>query len=191
MNQEDSLRREIHQALDPISGTTPELLPGIVQRLRPVSHWRPLVAIGQVAAVLSIGLVVAVVAFSLHRSRVTPVAVTTSPTAPIVAGPGADIAWVTSQTVGGDQVTGIDRDGHVVGRIKAPVELRSPDGAHLYAVANRRVAVYSAADGHQEQTIRLQSVAGGPNIPMLSADGRYVAVVDDSALELVDLLAGR
>jgi DNA-binding beta-propeller fold protein YncE len=118
--------------------------------------------------------------------------VTTSPTAPIVAGPGADIAWVTSQTSGGDQVTGIDPDGHVVGRIKAPVELRSSDGAHLYAAANRTVAVYSAADGHQEQNIRLKSVADGPNIPMLSADGRYVALVDGSAtLELIDLSEGR
>src|ERR1700682_639309 len=188
MNQEDSLRREIHQALDPISGTTPEMLPGIVQRLRPVSRRRPLVAIGQVAAVLSIGLVVAAVAFSLHRSRVTPAPVTTSPAAPIVAGPGANIAWVTSPVASsgaytGDIVTGIDPTGHVVGRINAAVDLRSPDGAHLYALVGNEVHVYSASDGHIENIVTFPLMAGG--IDMLSGDGRYLGVVNKTRFQLV------
>ena len=190
MNQEDSLRSEIHQALDPVTGPMPELLPGIVQRLRPVSRRRP-VLLGQVAAVLGI-LIVGAVVFSMHRAPVLgPTSVTTSPTTPIVAGPGANIAWVTSQAVGGDVVTGIDPTGHVVGRINAPVELRSPDGSHLYAIIDGAVAVYSATDGHKEQTIRLQSVAGAG--PMLSPDGRYLAVTGGSqtTLELVDLSTGR
>jgi DNA-binding beta-propeller fold protein YncE len=154
-----------------------------------------LVAIGQVAAVLSIGLVVAAVAFSLHRSRVTPT-VTTSPTTPIVAGPGADIAWVTSQlssggSYTGDLVTGIDPTGQIVGRINAQVDLRSPDGSHLYALGGGGVDVFSAADGRKEQTIRLQSVSFG--VQMLSPDGRYLAVVagSPSTLQLIDLSAGR
>ena len=190
MNQEDSLRSEIHQALDPVTGPMPELLSGIVQRLRPVSRRRP-VLLGQVAAVLGI-LIVGAVVFSMHRAPVLgPTSVTTSPTTPIVAGPGANIAWVTSQAVGGDVVTGIDPTGHVVGRINAPVELRSPDGSHLYAIIDGAVAVYSATDGHKEQTIRLQSIAGAR--PMLSPDGRYLAVTGGSqtTLELVDLSTGR
>jgi hypothetical protein len=195
VNPEDALRTDIHRALDPIASSTPELLPRIVQRLRPVSRRRSYFATGQVAAVLGI-LIVGAVVFSMHRSRVTPATVTTSPTAPIVAGPGANIAWVTSQQVSGgaytgDLVTGIDPTGHVVGRINARDELRSPDGSHLYALTDGGVDVYSATDGHKEQTIRLQPVTSGQ--PMLSADGHYLAVVGNSpsTLQLVDLLAGR
>jgi len=197
MNREDALRSEIHQVLDPITGPTPELLPGIVQRLRPVSRRRPLLAIGQVAVVLGI-LIVGAVVFSTHRAPVRgPAPVTTSPITPIVAGPGADIAWITSQqssggSYTGDIVTGVDPSGHVVGRINARDELRSPDGSHLYALVDGGLDVYSAVDGHKEQTIRLQSVSFGE--PMLSADGRYLTVVGGSpstTLQLVDLSAGR
>jgi hypothetical protein len=195
VNPEDALRTAIHQALDPIASSTPELLPRIVQRLRPVSRRPSYFAIGQVAAVLGI-LIVGAVVFSVHRSRVTPATVTTSPTAPIVAGPGADVAWVTSQQVSGgayagDLVTGIDPTGHVAGRINAQDELRSPDGSHLYALVDGGVDIYSAVDGHKEQTIRLQSVTFGQ--PMLSVDGRYLAVVGSSpsTLQLVDLSAGK
>src|SRR5207302_6578373 len=136
MNPEDALRGDIHEALNPISGSTPDLMSGIVPRLRPVSRRRPLVAIGQVAAVLAVGLVVGGVVFVTHRARVTPATVTTSPTTPIVAGPGANNAWVTSQQSSnnayiGDIVTGIDPSGHVVGRINAKDETRPPDGSHL------------------------------------------------------------
>jgi hypothetical protein len=193
MNPENALRSEIHQALDPVSGSTPDLMPGIVQRLRPVSRRRPFGAMGQVAAVLAI-LIVGAIVFSTHRSPVTTPTVSTSPTAPIVAGPGANIAWVTSQQSSGnaytgDIVTGVDPSGHVVGRINARDELRSPDGSHLYAIADGRIDVYSAVDGRKDQTIALQLVGNG--LPMLSADGRYLAVVGGSVLQLVDLSAGR
>jgi hypothetical protein len=120
--------------------------------------------------------------------------VTTSPTTPIVAGPGANIAWVTSQQSSGnaytgDIVTGIDPTGHVVGQFNARDELRSPDGSHLYALVDGGIEVYSAVDGRKERTIRLQPVSFG--LPMLSADGRYLAVVGSSVLQLVDLSAGR
>ncbi|MDQ6721280.1 MAG: hypothetical protein M3003_10875 [Candidatus Dormibacteraeota bacterium] len=195
MNPEDALRTEIHQALDPIAGSTPDLAPRTVHRVRSASRRRPLLAIGQVAAVLGI-LIVGVVVFSTHRARVTPVTVTTAPTAPIVAGPGAGIAWIASQQSSGgmytgDIVTGIDPTGHVVGQIKARDELRSPDGSHLYALVDGGVDVYSAVDGHKEQTIRLQPVSFAE--PMLSADGRFLAVVGSSpsTLQLVDLSASR
>jgi len=193
VNPEDVLRTEIHQALDAVGGPTPELLPRIAQRLRPVSRRRPFLAMAQVAAVLAIGLVVGTVVFVTHRSRVTPATVTTSPTAPIIAGPGANTAWVTSQTANGDVDTGIDAAGHVVGRINAPVDLRSPGGSHLYALGDRRIDVYSALDGHKEQTIRLQSASGVGQIQMLSPDGRFLAVAGGSptSLELVDLSVGR
>jgi hypothetical protein len=194
MNQDDALRSEIHRALDPISGPSPELLPGIVVRLRPVSRRRPLLAVGQVTAVLAIGLVIGAVAFSMHRSRLTPATVTTSPTTPIVAGPGADIAWVTSQqssggAYAGDIVTGIDATGRVVGRINASVDLRSPDGSHLYALVGPEVHAYSASDGHLENVYTLPLMAGG--LEMLSADGRYLAVATGSRVQLVDLSDGR
>jgi hypothetical protein len=196
VNQEDALRNEVHQALDSVAGPTPELLPGIVQHLRPMSRRRPLVAIGQVAAVLGI-LTVGAVVLSMHRATVQgPIRVTTAPTTPIVAGPGANIAWLASQQASngfytGDIVTGIDPTGHVVGRINARDYLRSPDGSHLYAPVDGGIAVYSAVDGHMEQTISLQSVTYG--IPMLSADGRYLALVGGTpaTLQLVDLAAGR
>ena len=196
MNHRDALRSEIHQALDPITVPTPDLMPGITQRLRPVSRRRPLLAIGQVAAVLGI-LIVGAVVFSMHRSRVTgPAPVTTSPTTPIVAGPGANNAWVTSQQSSnnaytGDIVTGIDPTGHVVGQINARDELRSPDGSHLYALTDSGIEIFSAVDGHKEQTIRLSAVSLG--VHMLSPDGRYLAVVggSPSTLQLVDLSIGR
>jgi hypothetical protein len=193
VNDEDSLRSDIHQALDPVSGRTPDLLPGIVPRLRPVSRRRPLLAIGQALAVLGIGLVVGAIVIAMHRPHPAPARVTTSPIAPIVAGPGADIAWVTSQTgTGADVVTGIDPTGRVVGRITGSVDLRSPDGAHLYALGEGGVEVFSATDGHREQTIPLRT-PGGAAIEMLSPDGRYLAVAGGSPamVELVDLSTGR
>jgi len=194
VNQEDALRNELHRALDSVSGPTPELLPGIVQRLRPMSRRRPLVAMGQIAAVLGI-LAAGAVVLSMHRAPTQgPARVTTSPVTPIVAGPGADIAWVTSQQSSGgaytgDIVTGIDPTGHVVGRVNAREELRSPDGSHLYAMTDAGVDVFSAADGHKEQTIRLSP--NGIGVQMLSADGRYLAVMGNTTLQLVDLSAGR
>jgi hypothetical protein len=193
VNQEDALRNDVHQALDSVAGPTPELLPGIVRRLRPTSRRRPVV-LGQVAAVLGIVIVGAVV-LSMHRAPVRgPTLVTTAPTTPIVAGPGADIAWVTSQQASngfytGDIVTGIDPTGHVVGRINARDELRSPDGSHLYAMTDAGIDVFSAVDGHKEQTIQLSPI--GIGVQMLSADGRYLAVMGKSTLQLVDLSAGR
>src|SRR6266513_3244324 len=196
VNHEDALRGDIHDALDPITGSTPDLMPRIVQRLRPVSRRRPLVAIGQVAAVLGIGLVVAAVAFSLHRSRVAPPGVTTAPTTPSMSAPGANVAWVTSQQASGgfytgDVVSGIDPTGHVVGQINAQNELRSPDGSQLYALSDGGVDVFSAVDGHKEQTISLSSTNLG--VQMLSPDGRYLAVVggSPSTLQLIDLSIGR
>ena len=197
MNQEDSLRTEIHQVLDEVSGPTPDLMPEIAQRLRPASRRRPLLAIGQVAAVLAIALVVGGVVFAMHRSRQTAQGplVSTSPTTPVAAGPGANIAWVIGQTPNhADVVTGIDPAGHVVGTINAPVELRSPVGAHLYALSSGAVDVYSAVDGHREQTIRLHAVrADVPSLPLLSPDGRYLTVTEGSptTLEVVDLSLGR
>jgi hypothetical protein len=194
VNQEDALRYDVHQALDSVAGPTPELVPGIVQRLRPMSRRRPLVAIGQVAAVLGI-LTVGAVVLSMHRAPIQgPARVTTSPTTPIVARPGADIAWVTSQQSSGgaytgDIVTGIDPTGRVVGRINARDELRSPDGSHLYAMTDSGIDVFSAVDGHKEQTIQLSPI--GIGVQMLSADGRYLAVMGKSTLQLVDLSAGR
>jgi DNA-binding beta-propeller fold protein YncE len=91
----------------------------------------------------------------------------------------------------GDVITGIDPTGRVVGTINARDELRSPDGSHLYALVDGGLEVYSAVDGHKEQTIHLQAVTLGQ--PMLSADGHYFAVAGNSpsTLQLVDLLTGR
>lgn len=189
MNPEDALRTEIHQALDGVGEPTPELLTRIAQRLHAAPRRRRFLAMAQVAAVLAIGLALGTVVFATHRARVTPATVTTSPATPIVPGPGANIAWVTSQTTAGDVDTGIDPTGHVVGRINAPVDLRSPDGAQLYALAGAEIHIYSATDGRLENIITLPLMAGG--LEMLSPNGRYLAVVTKTKVQLVDLSSGR
>jgi DNA-binding beta-propeller fold protein YncE len=117
----------------------------------------------------------------------------TAPTAPIVAGPGANIAWVTSQVASNgaytDVVRGIDPMGRIVGRINAPIDLRSPDGAQLYALVGDEVRVYSAVDGHIENIFTLPLMSGG--IEMLSEDGQYLAVATKTTVQLVDLGTGR
>lgn len=193
MKPEDAFREEFHGALDEVSGSTPDLMSGIVRKLESSRRRRPVFALAQATAVLAVALIVAAVVLSMHRSRVTPSPVNTAPTVPVVAGAGASNAWISSQTPeGGTLTTGIDEFGHVVGRINASVDLRSADGSHLYALGNSEVDVYSAVDGHQETAIHLQSAAG-QGIDMLSADGRYMALVGGtpSMVELVDLVTGR
>jgi len=53
VKQEDALRIEIHQALDGVTGPTPELLQEIAPRPSPGLRRRRFLAIGQVAAVLA------------------------------------------------------------------------------------------------------------------------------------------
>jgi hypothetical protein len=120
--------------------------------------------------------------------------VTTSPATPIVAGPGANIAWITSQLTSGsaytgDLVTGVDPTGHVVGKINAPVDLRSRDGSQLYALVGAEVHVYSAVDGHLERIYTLPLMAGG--IEMLSDDGQYLAVATKTRVQVLNLGTGR
>jgi hypothetical protein len=92
---------------------------------------------------------------------------------------------------GPDVAIGIDGSGRIVGRIKAWVDLRSPDGSHLYALAGNKVDVYSALDGHQEASIALHAVVNAEQ-EMLSADGHWLAVTGqpETTLELVDLATG-
>lgn len=195
MNQQELLRREIHAALDTVGGRTPDLMPQINARLHAPVRRRPLLVVGQLAGAFAIALVVGTVAISLHQSRVThgPGPVSTSPIAPIAAGPGANVAWVSNgQAPGqGDSVTGIDPTGHVVGRINGQVDLRSADGSLLYALGSGAVDVYRAVDGQKLSTIPLPLLGGQIGQEMLSTDGRYLAVAVGTGVELIDLTAGR
>lgn len=193
MNQQESLRREIHTALDAVGGRTPDLMPQINARLHAPVRRRPLLLVGQLAAAFAIALVVATVAISLHQSRVTHGPVSTSPTAPITAGPGANVAWVSNgQAPGqGDSITGIDPTGRVVGRINGQVDVRSADGSLLYALGSGAVDVYRAVDGQKVSSIPLLLLGGQIGQEMLSTDGRYLAVAVGTGIELIDLTAGR
>lgn len=193
MTQEEKVRHEIHSALDRIAPVGPDLLPSIRQRLAARPATRRLRTGGQVAVVLGLAVVVAFVGLSAHRARVNPGRVNTSPAIALVTGPGASNTWVSSYaTPGATIVTGIDPSGHIVGRINAPVDLRSRDGAHLYALQDHTVEVFSALDGHHESSIRLQH-ASGTGLEMLSADGPFLVVSDGSpaTVELIDLTQTR
>ena len=191
MTQEEKVRQEIHSTLDRIALVTPDLLPSIRQRLGarpPTRRWR---TGAQVALALGLAVVIALFGLSTRRARVNPSPVSTSPTVPFMTGPAASNIWVSSYG-GANVVTGIDPEGHIVGRINAPVDLRSADGSHLYALQGQAVQVFSALDGHQESSVRLQH-ATATGLEMLSADGRYLVVSDGSpaTVELIDLTQKR
>jgi DNA-binding beta-propeller fold protein YncE len=135
--------------------------------------------------------VVAVVGIAIHveavrRDRQGPAPVASQrfvvPTS-VAKGPGAAIAWL-------DNLTGIDANGHIVGRIQAQTALRSADGNALYGLADQKVEIYSATTGTLQRTITRQ---GSGDLAAVTPDGRYLAILGGSppAVEMVDITAGR
>ncbi len=187
MKPADAFRQTVHQALDAAAGQTPDLVPGIASRLKRRSGGGMLIALAQAVSLGLLAVLVAVVVLSMHRAH-PPTAPFTAATPPSVgAEPAANVAWIASQTPG-NVFTGVDPAGHVVGRITAPIDMRSPDGAHLYALGSKGVEVFSALDGHLEATIALPFT---PEVEMIAADGRYAAVQSavPRQVGLVDLVS--
>jgi hypothetical protein len=189
MKPADAFRQRVHQTLDAAAGQTPDLVPGITSRLKRRSPGGMLIALAQVVSLGLLAVLAAVVVLSMHRSH-APTAPFSAATPPSVStDPAASVAWIASQTPG-NVFTGVDPAGHVVGRITAPIDMRSPDGAHLYALGSNRIEVFSAVDGHLEATIALPFT---PEVEMIAADGHYAAV--ESAIPrqvgLVDLISRR
>src|ERR1700724_1643844 len=147
MIDDESTRSAVHRALETLVRPVPELSTKAFQHVRADrgararSGWRRW---SQAAGVLAAAALVAVVGIALHqavseRSRVGPAPITTpnflAPTS-AAKEPGAAIAWL-------DNLTGVDANGKVVGRIPASVTLRSPDGSSLFALAPQKIEIYS------------------------------------------------
>ena len=172
----------------------PELPAKAMQRVRAKGRAAPnggLRRWGQAAGVLAAAAVVAVAGIAIHqaslkRDRIGPGPVA-SPTfvvpTTVPKGPGAAIAWL-------DNLTGVDPNGHIVGRIPAQAALRSADGNVLYALAGKTVQVYSATTGKLERTI---GRTGSGDDTALSPDGRYLAIFGGTppTVEMIDIAAGR
>jgi hypothetical protein len=101
----------------------------------------------------------------------------------VAKGPGAAIAWL-------DNLTGVDANGHIVGRIQAQTALRSADGNALYALADQKVEIYSATAGMLQRTITRQ---GSGDLTAVTPDGRYLAILGGSppAVEMIDITTWR
>src|ERR1700694_4830514 len=125
----------------------PELPAKAMQRVRAegrATSRAGLRRLGQTAGVLAAAGAVggggsAIHQASLKRDRIGPAPLASPnfvvPTT-VPKGPGAAIAWL-------DNLTGVDPNGHIVGRIPAQAALRSADGNALYALAGQTVQVYS------------------------------------------------
>lgn len=192
MKQEESLRREIHAALEPVVRPAPQLTDSVISHLRaePITRRRPVTTVLRSAAVLGAAGVLAVLVLRLHLAT-QPVEGPPVPgvsLAPIAAGPGANVAWLQGQ----NEFVGVDPRGHIVRTIQAPSIIRSTNESELYAVWSRYVDVYSAADGTFERRIARQGTGLEGDV---SADGRYLALLDvkpgAGQVELIDLVASR
>jgi DNA-binding beta-propeller fold protein YncE len=190
----ESIRSAVHHALDGMVPPAPELPAKTLERIRvarrgasqgTLRRW------SQAAGVLTAAAVVAVVGIAIHqaavrRDRQGPAPVASPrfvvPTS-VAKGPGAAIAWL-------DNLTGVDANGHTVGRIPTQPALRSPDGNALYALADQKVEIYSATAGTLQRTITRQ---GSGDLAAVTPDGRYLAILGGNppAVEMIDITAGR
>lgn len=192
MRSEESIRTEIHNALDalvrPAPGLTAKAMERVHAEARPPAGSGRFRRLVQVAAVLGSAAVLAIAVFAIHQAThrgPSPVPTAGPFIAPVTTGSGAQVAWLEGQT----GIIGIDPSGHIVGTIPVSAAVRSTDGSEVYAVSGSSVEIYSAATGKLERTIARQtSDAGG-----LTAEGRYLAILTDNpaGVELVDLVAGR
>lgn len=194
MKDNESIRSAVHHALDGMVRPAPELEAKTLQRVRAA---RRTVSRGglrrwsQAAGVLAVAGVVAVVGIAIHQATLqrdrqgqAPLASPrfVAPTS-VAKGPGAAIAWL-------DNLTGVDANGHIVGRIQTQTALRSADGNALYGLADQKVEIYSATTGTLQRTITRE---GSGDLAAVTADGRYLAILGGSppAVEMIDIAAGR
>jgi len=192
VKDDESIRSAVHHALDGMVRPAPELPAKTLERIRAARRTASngtLRRWSQVAGVLTAAAVVAVVGITIHqaavrRDRQGP-ALSPSFVVPtsVAKGPGAAIAWL-------DNLTGVDANGHIVGRIHAQTALRSTDGNALYALAGQKVEIYSATTGTLQRTITRE---GSGDLAAVTPDGRYLAILGGSppGVEMIDIAAGR
>lgn len=193
MKPEESLRREIRAALEPIVRPAPRLTDQVMARIQsqPAPRQGRLRSVVRGAGVLAGAALVAVLGISLHaaatRTAQHPRTNASVPVQVIVA-PGRNVAWLQGQ----NDFVGVDPQGHIVRRIQAPSVIRSIDGNELFAVWSPYVDVYSAAEAMFEHRITRRGTGLEGD---LSSDGNYLALLDVkpdvSQLELIDLRTGR
>jgi DNA-binding beta-propeller fold protein YncE len=192
MKQDESVRAEIHYALDSLVRPAPELARKAMARVRSDAHratrGNRLRRLVQAAGVLAAALIIAIVGIAIHqatRPGRAPIIGPSAFPAVVPSGPGGQIACLQ-----GAGLTGFDSSGHVVATIEAPSALRSADGNELYAISGGFVDVYSASSGKLERTIARR---GSGNTAALSPEGRYLVILggNSSTVEVVDLPAGR
>jgi DNA-binding beta-propeller fold protein YncE len=194
VKDDESIRSALHHAFDGMVRPAPELQAtalGRVRAARRAAGKGTLRRWSQAAGVLAAAAVVAVAGIAIHQANLTrdrqgpaPVAsprfvVPTS----IAKGPGAAIAWL-------DNLTGVDANGHIVGRIPAQTALRSADGNALYALADQTVEIFSATTGKLQRTITRH---GSGDLAAVTLDGRYLAILGGNppTVEVIDIPAGR
>ncbi len=195
MRQEESLRQEIHNALDPLVRPAPGLAAKAIERVHAEARRAPghgrvrglFQAAGLLAAAVLVAMVVIAIHQATHRSQAPEqIGGPTNGPAFGATGAGGQIAWLEGQT----GLTGFDGNGHIVGTIQIPTALRSPDGSELYSPSGGKVDVYNAATGKPERSISRQ---GSGDVAALSPDGRFLVIlgVRPSEVEVVDLTAER
>ncbi len=189
---QDQLRRDIREALDAVSRPAPSLLSSAMGRVRAESaHGRSRMRSWalQVGATLLAVMVFGALAIALHHERIGPAPTPGMPLPGAAArlDPGAQVAWLTSGI-------GITPAGQIVGPIDGANAIRSPDGTHLYAIAGNTIAVYSALTGQKERTVVELTAPLASTQMRISADGRYLCLLEFSTtyvVELIDVRAGR
>jgi DNA-binding beta-propeller fold protein YncE len=194
VKDDEPTRSAVHRALDGLVRPAPELEAKTLQRVRAarrtvrkggLRRW------SQAAGVLAVAAVVAVAGIAIHqatlqRDRQGPAPVASPrfvvPTA-VAKGPGVAIAWL-------DNLTGVDANGHIVGRILTQTALRSADGDALYGLADQKVEIYSASTGKLQRTITRN---GSGDLAAVTPDGRYLAILGGNppAVEMIDITTGR
>ena len=192
MMDEDQLRRDIREALHAVSRPAPGLLGSAMGRVRAgssrgrsrVRSWAL-----QVGATLLAVIVFGALAVALHHTRIGPAPMPsmTLPGAVTRLESGAQVAWLSSGI-------GIDPAGRILGPIDGVDAIRSPDGTHLYAIAGKTIAVYSALTGQKEGTVVELTAPFASTQMRISADGRYLGLLEFSTtyvVELIDVRAGR
>jgi len=195
MRQEESLRTQIHDALDQVVRPAPSLVVRVMERVRaeaPVPTKRSLLTrLVRATALLAAAAVVMILAITFHQAtnRGEAPAHTAGPifVPPTAAtGLGGQVAWLQGQA----GLTGVDSSGHILGRIQASEAQRSADGSVLYAIAGQHVDTYDAATGKLERMIARQAPG---NVTALTASRHYLVILyaNPAGLEVVDLTAGR
>ena len=195
MNDE-TFGAEIAAALDEAWRPAPALLAASMSAIRAeprrTREWpRVAVAVGIAIVVVATLVVVRHALTAPPAARSLPASLPAPSPVAISTDPAAQVAWLDS----GSEMVGIDPSGAAVGHVSTPgfnpyITYRSPDRTQIVVFNGAAVDVYSALNGR-----RLARIARGNADPVAadaySPDGRYLAVLASSKIEVFDLRAAR